>query len=58
VHSDFDVGLESAKDIGRSFCAAIVRTTSSVKAPPTAATPMMAVGRNAFTASTRLRAGA
>ena len=58
VHSDLEVGFESANTIGRLLSAAIVRTTSSVKAPPTAATPMMAVGRNDFTASSNVPNGA
>ena len=47
VHSDFDVGFESAKMIGRSLIAPSRARTSSVNAPPAAATPMMAVGLSA-----------
>ena len=44
VHSAFDVGFDSAKTIGRSLSRAIASSTSGVKVPPTAATPMIAVG--------------
>ena len=57
VHSALDVGFDSAKTMGRLLSADIVRTISSVKAPPTAATPMIAVGRSALTASSRLPTG-
>jgi hypothetical protein len=36
--------LESAKTIGCLLISAIVRNTSGVNVPPTAATPMIAVG--------------
>src|SRR6478736_7108827 len=49
VHSALDVGFESANTIGRLLSEAMVRTTSSVKAPPTAETPTIAVGCNVFT---------
>src|SRR5512141_928238 len=47
VHSDCDVGLDSAKIIGRGLSCVILRTTASLKVPPTAATPMMHVGLSA-----------
>jgi len=58
VHSDLDVGFDSANTIGRACSAAIFRTMSSVNAPPTAATPTMAVGRSADTASSSVPSGA
>ena len=47
------VGLESGKIIGRSTCAAISRTTVSVKAPVAPETPMSTVGRSARTTASR-----
>ena len=44
MHSDCDVGLDSAKTIGRSLIFAISSSTARVNVPPTAATPMMPVG--------------
>src|ERR1700751_2772536 len=43
VASDFEVGFESGKIIGRSIFRAISRTIGSVKAPPTVEKPIIAV---------------
>ena len=51
VHSDFEVGLESGKIIGRALIRAIARTTVSLKACATVETPMIAVGRTTSTTS-------
>ena len=48
VHSALDVGLESAKTMGRSLILAMRRKIASLKAPCCADTPMRAVGRKAL----------
>jgi hypothetical protein len=58
VHSDWEVGFDSANTIGRSLSRAIASITSHVNAPPIAATPMIAVGRSVFTALRKSAIGA
>jgi hypothetical protein len=58
VHSDLDVGFDSANTIGRSLMAHIASITSRVNVPAVAATPMMAVGFSAFTAERKSATGA
>src|SRR5659263_205994 len=50
VHSDFEVGFERAKMIGRWFMRAIASTIGLVNIPGVPETPMMAVGVMASTA--------
>ena len=50
VHSDCDVGFDSANTIGRALIRAMSCRTSGVNVPPTAATPMIAVGASVLTA--------
>mmetsp|Transcript_33002 Transcript_33002/g.83781 ORF Transcript_33002/g.83781 Transcript_33002/m.83781 type:complete len:255 (+) Transcript_33002:1263-2027(+) len=53
VHSDLEVGLDRGKMMGRSFSAAISRTTSSEKALAMVDTPMRMVGLSALTDASR-----
>ena len=57
-HSAFEVGLDSAKMIGRLLICAIVCKTSGVKVPPTAATPIIALGFKSRTALRKSATGA
>ena len=58
VHSDLDVGLDSANTRGAACAAAIASTTACVKAAGCAETPMSAVGRSAATTASRTAPGA
>ena len=58
MHSALEVGLDSANTIGRSLSRAIACSTSGVNVPPTAATPMIAVGLSAAIAAAKSPIGA
>ena len=58
MHSACEVGFDSAKTIGRLLNFAISSSTSGVKVPPTAATPMMPVGFSVLIAVTKSSIGA
>jgi hypothetical protein len=53
VHSDWLVGLDSGKMMGRGLSSAISRTAASLNAPPIVLTPMSAVGLSARIADMR-----
>jgi len=58
VHSEREVGFDSANTIGRSFIWVIVSMTSRVNVFGVAPTPMIAVGFNALTAPRKSPTGA